>query len=71
MARKAFGPQRVMSMMVKARNIALSILDHAYPCTPETWARYGIADNDAMQVAVHWAMEVLEHPPARTRRETR
>lgn len=47
--RLAFGPQRPMSPMVRARNVAESVLAHGLPLTPATWARYGLSDNPAQQ----------------------
>ena len=61
--RKAFGPHRRLTPQQKARNVALSILEHGYlPTTAEVWARYGLEKNAPMQILVNWAIEALEHP---------
>ncbi len=41
MARRAFGPHRPMSPSAKARNVAQSIVAHAYPLDAIPWAKYG------------------------------
>ena len=55
--RKAFGPQRSMSPIVKARNVAASICAHNLRLTPETWARYGLTDHPAQQALVRRALD--------------
>jgi hypothetical protein len=63
--RRAYGAHRRMPDSAKARSIARSILEHGYPlATRETYERYGIEDNEAMQALVAWAIDRLEHPPS-------
>ena len=53
---------RICAPEQHARNIARSILEHEYPYTPETWARYGIVHDEVMQSLIMWEIDTLEHP---------
>lgn len=51
--RRAYGPHRVMSDAIKARNVAESILEHQLPLTEATWQRYGLEGKPEQQRLVH------------------
>ena len=55
--RRAFGPQRTMTPVVKARNVAQSIREHGYDIDDAgTWERYGLGNNVTQQALVRQAL---------------
>jgi hypothetical protein len=55
MARKAFGPQRMMSPAIKARNVGESILLHEAEGDTWTWTQYGLDEaSEQRQLVEAW-----------------